>query len=261
MQPFWYKHFPRATFLARKAVYASYEPEMELLGVLCEPTKSGIDVGAKVGMYTYRIRKHARDVTAFEPIPLFNTMLRKVFGGRRARIEPYAVSNERTKTVLRMPYDKGGGPQFGRSTIDTGNPLRHEVVARVEELEVETRTIDDYEWGGVGFIKIDVEGHELAVLEGAAKTIDADHPNLLVECNDDHCPGGVGKLTAWMQARGYDLYFLEQRQIRPVAEYDRDVHWKGQYIENFICIHRSRAGLVDELRRCAQTADLRPRSI
>ena len=261
MQPFWYRHFPRATYLARKIDRASYEPEMELLGVLCAPDKTGIDIGAKVGMYTYRIRKHSRDVVAFEPIPLFHSYLHKVFGTRRARIEPYAVSNKRANVTLRMPYDSGGGPQFGRSTIDPANKLAHKVVATVQELEIETRTVDDYAFDAVGFIKIDVEGHELAVLEGARKTIERDHPNLLIECNDDHFPDAVASVQKWMKDAGYDLYFLEKRAIRPAAEYSREPHWTKQSIENFICIHSSRAGLIDQLRACAETANLRPRAL
>jgi FkbM family methyltransferase len=257
MQAFWYRTFPRATFVARRLVGASYEREMQLLDVLCDRNKTGIDIGAKVGMYTYRIRANSAEVVAFEPIPLFHNMLKRVFEGKRGRIEPYAVSNKRGSAVLRMPYDQGGGAQFGRSTIDVGNKLEHHVVASVRELEVETRTLDDYDFDAVGFIKIDVEGHEMAVLEGAEKTIARHHPNLLVECNDDHAPNGVANLTKWMQEHGYSLYFLHQRVIRPVAEYDRNVHWKDHTIENFICVHESRPEVVKALHERAARTSLR----
>jgi FkbM family methyltransferase len=257
MRAFWYKRFPRATFVAKRMVGASYEREMQLLDTLCDRTKLGIDVGAKVGMYTYRIRAHSSEVVAFEPIPLFHNMLKRVFDGKRARVEPYAVSNRAGTAVLRMPYDDGGGPQFGRSTIAVGNKLEHEIVASVKELEVETRTVDNYEFDVVGFIKIDVEGHEMAVLEGAETTIAKHRPNLLVECNDDHAPGGVAKLTSWMRDRGYTLHFLHQRVIRPVAEYNREIHWKHHTIENFICVHESRPEVVTALNERAAHTSLR----
>src|SRR5215207_10182854 len=111
---------------------------MQLLDALCDDSKSGVDVGAKIGMYTYRILARSADVVAFEPNPLFNRMLAAVFNGKRARIEPVALSNKRGSAVLRLPYDSTGAPQFGRSTIDESNKLEHELVARFESVEVET---------------------------------------------------------------------------------------------------------------------------
>ncbi len=256
MQAFWYRTFPRLTFLARRIAGASYEREMELLDVLCDRERTGIDVGAKVGMYTYRIRKNSSDVLAFEPIPLFHNMLKKVFDGKRGRIEPVAVSSSRGKAVLRMPFDHTGDAQFGRSTIDAANPLTHHQVARTEEIEVETRTIDEYALPKVGFIKIDVEGHEVAVLEGAAKTIAEHKPNLLIECNDDHQPDGRAKLAAWLGAHDYDAFFVDGRTVKPMDQYDRAEHWDKHTIENFICIHRSRADVREKLAARVATAKM-----
>lgn len=256
MQAFWYRNFPRLTFLARRIAGASYEREMELLDVLCDRERTGIDVGAKVGMYTYRIRANSSDVLAFEPIPLFHNMLKKVFEGKRGRIEPVAVSSSRGTAVLRMPFDHTGDAQFGRSTIDRANPLTHKQVARTEELEVETRTIDEYALPKVGFIKIDVEGHEVAVLEGAEKTIAEHKPNLLIECNDDHQPDGRAKLAAWLTAHDYDGFFVDGRTVKPMDQYDRAEHWEKHTIENFICIHRSRADVREKLAARVATAKM-----
>ena len=40
------------------------------------------------------------------------------------------------------------------------------------------------------FLKIDVEGHELSVLEGGRRTLEAHHPTILVECESRHRPDG-----------------------------------------------------------------------
>ncbi len=260
MRPFWYRRFPRSTFLARRLVGASYEREMQLLDALCDPSKTGIDCGAKVGMYTYRIRARSSDVVAFEPNPLFNRMLQAVFDGKRARIEPYAVSNTRSVVTLRLPFNSAGSPEFGRATIEAANKLQHEVVARVEEVEVETRTIDEYAFSSVGFIKVDVEGHELAVLAGAERTIREQHPNLLIESNDDHQPGGVSALLAWLRERDYEVVFLDKRTLKDASEYDRAEHWTKHSIENFIGVHRSRGDVMERLRASAARASLRARA-
>jgi len=238
---------PRLVFLMRRLSRANYEREMELLDLLCDRDRPGIDVGAKIGMYTYRIRAHSSEVIAFEPIPMFNRILRTVFEGKRGRVESYAVSDQRGTAKLRLPYGHDGTPKFGRSTIDPSNRFDPEVIARNEEIEVETRRIYDYNFPDVGFIKIDVEGHELAVLAGAKATLARHTPNLLIECNDEHQPDAVKRLGSWLDAHGYTTVFVDDRELRPINEYDRDVHWLKREIENFIAIHRSRPDVLERL--------------
>jgi FkbM family methyltransferase len=247
MSAFFYRHFPRLVFALRRLVRANYEREMELLDLLCERSRTGIDVGAKVGMYTYRIRARSSEVVAFEPIPLFNRMLRAVFEGQRARIEPCALSNHRGKVMMRLPFDHDGSRQFGRSTIDRANALDHPQIARVEQIEVETQRLDDYNLTNVGFIKIDVEGHELAVLDGGAATIDAHHPNMLIECNDDHHPQASAKLAIWLRTHDYDGLFIDGLTLCSIETYEHALHWGKRGIENFICVHRSRADVRQRL--------------
>src|SRR3954471_9496342 len=150
--PFAYRRMPRFVFLIRRLSRANYEREMELLDLLCDRNRPGIDVGAKIGMYTYRIRQHSSDVIAFEPIPMFNRILRAVFEGRRGRVEPYAVSNKRGVAKMRLPYDHEGAPKFGRSTIDPDNRFDPALISRADEIEVETRCIDDFDLADAGFI-------------------------------------------------------------------------------------------------------------
>ena len=245
--PFAYRRMPRLVFLMRRLSRANYEPEMELLDLLCDRNRPGIDIGAKVGMYTYRIRAHSSEVIAFEPIPMFNRVLRTIFEGKRGRVEPYAVSNRRGLAKLRLPYGYDGTRKLGRSTIDPSNRFDPAVIARNDEIEVETRRIDDYNFSDVGFIKIDVEGHELAVLAGAEATLRRHTPNLLIECNEEHQPDAVKRLGEWLNAHGYTAVFVDDRELRLINEYDRDVHWLKRQIENFIAIHRSRPDVFERL--------------
>jgi hypothetical protein len=53
------------------------------------------------------------------------------------------------------------------------------------ETKVDCRRLDDiYKGGRVSIIKIDVEGHELQVLEGARDTIKRDLPTILIEIHE-----------------------------------------------------------------------------
>jgi FkbM family methyltransferase len=245
--PFAYRRLPRLVFLLRRLSGANYEREMELLDLLCDRNRPSLDVGAKIGMYTWRIRKHSSEVIAFEPIPMFNRILRAVFKGRRGRVEPYAVSDRRGTAKMRLPYGHDGKPKFGRSTIDPANRFDPEIIGRTDEIEVETRRIDDYDLADVGFIKIDVEGHELAVLAGAEATVARHKPILLIECNDEHQPDAIARLSDWLEGHDYNTVFLDGHELRLIGDYQRDVHWRERGIENFIAIHRSRREVLNQL--------------
>ena len=56
-------------------------------------------------------------------------------------------------------------------------------------LKVHMDRLDNVYSGTAGFIKIDVEGHEQAVLDGAVETIDRCRPRLLVEVDERLSPG------------------------------------------------------------------------
>ena len=68
--------------------------------------------------------------------------------------------------------------------------------------EIRTLTIDSFGLGRIDLIKIDVEGMELDVLEGAAQSITRHHPALLVEsikCDK-------GRLQEWLQGYAYHKF-------------------------------------------------------
>jgi hypothetical protein len=74
----------------------------------------------------------------------------------------------------------------------------------VEIETVQTARLDDVvPQADVGFIKIDVEGHELNLLRGATAIIERCRPVLLVECEERHSPGGLAALLKFFETRNY----------------------------------------------------------
>ena len=73
------------------------------------------------------------------------------------------------------------------------------------EIEAELKPLDDFALGGVDFIKIDVEGHEVEVLLGAAATIERCRPMVLIELKKEH----VAEVDAWFRKLDYKRCRLE----------------------------------------------------
>jgi hypothetical protein len=85
-----------------------------------------------------------------------------------------------------------------------------------QTLRVPVRALDDFELQDVGFIKIDVEGYELATLRGADATIRRCRPNLLIEIDPQLLSEQQFAATFdWLTARGYRGHYLHEGQLVP----------------------------------------------
>lgn len=247
------RHFPRLLHWLGRLTGANREAEMALLDILCDARRTSIDVGAKTGMYAWRLLAHSAAVTAFEPNPELAHLLRAVFGRRMAVYET-ALSDRQGTATLRLPASPpgrlkmGGMLKTGRGTIEAANTLA-DIGGPARRFEVATRRLDDYALKDVGFIKIDVEGHEMAVLAGAGETIGRCRPNLLVEANDSHAPGAVGRMAAWAEAAGYRVCFLAGNALHSLGEEEIAASGTGGgAIENFILLPRESTALVAAIR-------------
>jgi hypothetical protein len=89
-------------------------------------------------------------------------------------------------------------------------------------IEVRTDRLDNVYRGQVGFVKIDVEGHELAVLHGARETIRRCQPRLLVEIEERHSIGGVLRTAAFLDTLGYRGHYVNGRRLEPIEGFSAD---------------------------------------
>lgn len=243
------KVFPRQFWQYKFDAFSKQdgEPELRLVPSLCDLNKTSLDIGADAGMYSAVMSQVSRDVIAFEPRPAKAAELRAMFEsvGASVRVECVALSDqESTRTMRILVNDQG------RSTIEQGNPLADEDGSPQTAIQVETRRLDDYNLESVGFIKIDVEGHELAVLLGARETIRRHMPAILMEAEDRHRKNAVADITSFLEELGYMGYFLVDGRLHSIAEFRVSAHqdsskigsWKsgyarrGVYVNNFIFV-------------------------
>jgi FkbM family methyltransferase len=226
---------------------AASNPEIQLVGSLCDPNRVSLDIGADVGEFSIAMLASSRSVVAFEPRPAQADALAAMFDavGAAVRIEAIALSNQPGTTAMRiLEFDPG------RSTIDAANSLTDTDGSPVQTIDVEVKRLDDLELGDVGLIKIDVEGHELAVLHGAADTLRRDRPTLVVEAEERHHVGAVAAITEFLTGLGYTGHFTVDGTRQPISEFDPAEHqnpaniasWKdgwttrGTYVNNFVFI-------------------------
>lgn len=129
----------------------------------CAHRRTAIDCGAHVGIMTHRMCKNFYTTHAFEP--QWSEYLEH-------NMQEYANWELHTSILS----DHTGTQLFEVNPSNTGNSS-----VSPRGLPLACTTLDSYEFRGVDLIKIDVEGHELELLQGSTQTIQRTLPVLLVE--------------------------------------------------------------------------------
>jgi FkbM family methyltransferase len=230
------------------------EPELRLVPQLCDPRRASIDVGASMGTYAYVMRRRSRSVIVLEPHPVAASWLKRAFGPGVEVLE--VAASDRDGTVpLRVPRE---ATRRGMATVDSGNRL--DGVA-TDVLEVQARRLDGLAIGPTGLIKIDVEGHEAAVLRGAQGIIARDRPVLIIEAEERHRAGAVRAVQRALSSHGYEGWYLRDGRITSMSQFDvgRDQPGAGvrggrkvrgkRYVNNFIFVHSDDERRGEFLRR------------
>ncbi|MGV7972645.1 methyltransferase [Mycobacterium kansasii] len=221
--------------------------DARLAASLCDPNRISLDIGADVGDVTIAMLPASRSVIAFEPRPAQARDLTAMFAavGAAVRVEAVALSDRAGVMAMRVVESEPG-----RSTIDTDNVLSDVIGGDVQNIDVPVKRLDDLQLDDVGLIKIDVEGHELAVLRGAVDTLRRNRPAILVEAEERHRPGAVAEITTLLTGLGYTGYFELDDVRRRVEEFDPTQHqnpaniggrenlWAahGVYVNNFVFV-------------------------
>ncbi len=210
------------------------DPEMGLLKFIVDPKRICLDVGANLGLFTYFLSRYSPHVYAFEPNPIPLRILHHV-ADKNVTVLQMALSDKTGEAELVVPKGRKGWSSNGAS-IEYAEDEGHVV-------KVPGSRIDDLEYKDIGFIKIDVEGHEKSVLEGAQETLARDRPNLFVENEFTHAGEGVTDVFDMMKRLDYDGFALIDGVLRNISQLSLEEHQinaergtAGSYVKNFIFI-------------------------
>ena len=135
-----------------------------------------IDCGAHIGVWSKRLSQIFNKVICFEPVPRHRECHKLNCISNNIELYDVALSNKNlSKVPMKLNYGNSG-----KSSMDFEG-LKKKVRKNEKIINVKTKTLDSYNFKKVDFIKIDVEGFELFLLEGAKETIKKYKPIIYME--------------------------------------------------------------------------------
>lgn len=200
-------------------LYVRYEPELRELDRICPAGGTAVDVGAWYGPWSRRLARRCDRVVAFEPVPHLARVLARTMP-RQVEVVAAAVADRAGQAELWLPDPVSSDPAATVGTRGISSLRRRSPHTR--SVLVPTCTIDEAGLTGVTFMKIDVEGYEVAVLHGAEQTIRRDRPALLIEVESRIQP--VGDVVGLVESWGYRGWVLPHRGWIPLADFDLVAH-------------------------------------
>jgi FkbM family methyltransferase len=157
--------------------------------LLDRPGAIAVDVGANIGFWTVplaaTVAERGGQVFAFEPVPANRERLHENVTvndlRRHVRVLDVALSDRPGSVAVSLREEFLAGSSTGNAAVVIGaddDRFQQTVVttARLDELP-------DVPTDRIGFVKIDVEGHEDQVLRGARETLAEGRPVVLAEWN------------------------------------------------------------------------------
>lgn len=169
------------------------------------------DAGASNGQFSsFAVRRWpGAKFRCFEPIPECARRAQSVVGGR-GRVHEVALSNrdEQGELIISGREDSSSMLPVDELSEQVSN------AGEVARLDIDVRRLENYLTDmarGQNLLKIDVQGLELEVLEGAGRLLDR-FVDVYCECSFRHLYQDqplVSDVVAYMQSRGFELISVE----------------------------------------------------
>lgn len=208
------------------------EKEIKLIPQLLSNCNRAIDIGANVGVWSYWLSKYAKQVESFEPNPKVFNALKNI---KIKNVNSYniALSNKTGSVDLLIPKGSKGFSNQGASLSSIKVQGEH------KSISIEAKRLDEYNFLDVDFIKIDVEGHEHEVIEGARETIKKFKPTMVIEMEEKHNQIPIEEQISSVEKMGYQCCVFINETIIKIKEIDLDKFHrnptnKDTYLFNFI---------------------------
>jgi FkbM family methyltransferase len=204
-------------FLAKRRLRKG-EKELHILPFIVPRGGTSIDIGANKGLYAWLLSRLSDRVQAFEPNPKIYALLKHAVP---ANVETHevALSNKNGEADLILPIHRTGRYSNQGATLQTRKLGPDGDFGLVK---VTQKRLDDYGFTDVGFVKIDVEGYELEVLEGAREMLERERPVLLIEIEEGQNKRPLDEAIATVKGYGYDCFYVSTTSLRHYSQFATD---------------------------------------
>ncbi|NIA25229.1 MAG: FkbM family methyltransferase [Gammaproteobacteria bacterium] len=210
------------------------EKEMLALDGVVAPGDVCFDIGAAGGTYTYLLARMAGpsgQVHAFEPRPRPYRAIeraRRLLRMNTVSVHRVGLADEEGSMEILIP-SWHGVPFTTRAFLASVHSKAAEQVpdgfTGLRSLTIPMTTVDrfvlDRTIRRIDFIKADVEGSELTLLEGARTSIERWHPAILLEIEERHL-GRYGmhprEVVEFLTRYGYRMHAFADGVLAPVGE-------------------------------------------
>jgi len=208
---------PRETIGAHLWYYGIFDLAVaEVLTRLIDPGDTVVDVGANIGQMTSLMRWRSGqtgEVLAFEPHPeLFRSLEELVqSGGASSALAPVRLFRTALSDCTGSAW-LDPGPRW--ETNQGLSRIVHHSDRGTEKFPVELRRLDELLAADVqiGLMKVDVEGHELAVFRGAERLLARRAVRDIVY---EDLGEQTAELSGLLRAQGFEIFALQANFWRP----------------------------------------------
>ena len=150
--------------------------------------RNALDIGSNIGQWTRPLAKIFDKVICFEPNPNFRECFERNISESNVILHPYGLSSHEHTA------------QQGK----TDTHLNHKVGdTDPREGDIQCRSLDSFDLRNVDYIKIDVDGFEVPLLEGARETLTINSPVINIEMKRRKRPMITRKATGILNDLGY----------------------------------------------------------
>jgi FkbM family methyltransferase len=224
------------------------EGEYELFAQILRPGMTVVDAGANIGVHTVGFAElvgPSGQVFAFEPQrALYHLLCGNLALNGYSRVSAFQAglaSTARSITVAAKEVSE---------RVNLGDAS--EAQAQPDE-QVPTAALDSFGLIQCHFIKVDVDGMELDVLQGAAETLVKHHPVLYVANNQR---SNSPDLIQWLLDRQYRLYWHLPPLYNPQNYFQDSVNvFAGIVSTNMLCVPASLGGSIENFREITSPND------
>ena len=143
-----------------------------------------LDIGSNIGQWTRPLARRFESVVCFEPNPNFRECFNKNIYENNVVIWPVGLSDKEHKAK-----------QGFNSTV-----------LQNKEGEIDCRTLDSFGLTNVDFVKIDVDGFEIPLLNGAKQTLIKNNPVINIEMKKDKRNNITQQCASILKDLGYKFH-------------------------------------------------------